>query len=127
MNDARIKLALYYGFEINTTNIRKGNEKSSVENSVKVIRNQCFTKKYEFESYEEACAHLENELIRINEKTLIQEEKLHLNQYRLPYEIAEVETAKVNKYGCVKIENNFYSVPDYLLKHIVTVKNITIK
>src|SRR5690554_2878684 len=58
LNEACINLALYYDFEINTTNIRKGNEKGSVENSVKVIRNQCFTKKYEFESYEEAAKHL---------------------------------------------------------------------
>ena len=122
LNDACVKLALYYGFEINTTNIRKGNEKGSVENSVKVIRNQCFTKKYEFDSYEEASLHLECELVRINKKSLIKEDKLYLNKYRLPYEIAEVETAMVNKYGCVRIENNFYSVPDYLLKHVVTVK-----
>ena len=117
-----INLALYYDFEINTTNIRRGNEKGSVENSVKVIRNQCFTKKYEFNSYEEAKEHLEVELIRLNEKSLIDNEKAFLNEYRLPYEIAEVERARVNKYGCIRIENNFYSVPDYLMSHDVVVK-----
>ena len=71
LNEVTLNLALYYGFEINTTNIRKGNEKGSVENSVKVIRNQCFTKKYEFESFEEAESHLTNELSRINKNTLI--------------------------------------------------------
>lgn len=122
LNEVTLNLALYYGFEINTTNIRKGNEKGSVENSVKVIRNQCFTKKYEFESFEEAESHLTNELSRINKNTLIEEEKADLNSYRPPYEIGEVEYARVNKYGCVRVENNFYSVPDYLISKDVVIK-----
>ena len=97
-------------------------KKGSVENSVKVIRNQCFTKKYEFESYEEAHAHLEKELIKVNESSLIEDEKASLNAYRLPYEIGEVEKSRVNKYGCIRVENNFYSVPDYLMSHDVIVK-----
>ncbi len=122
LNEACMNLALYYDFEINTTNIRKGNEKGSVENSVKVIRNQCFTKKYEFESYEEAQSHLTMELIKVNEQSLIQDEKVSLNAYRPPYEIGEVEKAHVNKYSCIRVENNFYSVPDYLMSHDVIVK-----
>ena len=122
LNEACMNLALYYDFEINTTNVRKGNEKGSVENSVKVIRNQCFTKKYEFESYEEAHAHLEEELTKINESSLVKDEKASLNAYRPPYEIAEVEKARVNKYGCIRVENNFYSVPDHLMSHDVIVK-----
>ena len=43
LNKVCVYLALYYDFEINTTNIRRGNEKGGVKNSVKVIRNQCFT------------------------------------------------------------------------------------
>lgn len=122
LNESCINLALYYDFEINTTNIRKGNEKGSVENSVKVIRNQCFTKKYEFESYEEAKHHLKIALDKMNERSLIEDEKASLNAYRLPYEIGEVEKSRVNKYGCIRVENNFYSVPDYLMSHDVIVK-----
>ena len=123
LNDQCMRLALYYGFEIITTNPRKGNEKGTVENSVKVIRNQCFTKKYEFDSYEEACDHLEVELERINRKSNVDEEKNHLLPYRPAYELAEVESCKVNAYSCVRIENNFYSVPDYLMNRNVTIKN----
>lgn len=117
-----INLALYYNFEINTTNIRKGNEKGSVENSVKVIRNYAFTKNYKFESYEEACIHLEKELVKLNGQCSIEKEKTYLNSYRPPFELADIITGHVNKYGCVTVDNNYYSVPDYLMSYKVTIK-----
>lgn len=122
LNDKCVQLALYYGYEINTTNIAKGNEKGSVENGVKVTRNQIFTKNYEFMSFEQACHHLEKELEILNIKSLIEKEKEYLTPYRLPFELAEVELARVNKYGCIRVENNFYSVPDYLMTYTLTIK-----
>lgn len=117
-----LNLALYYDYEINTTNIRKGNEKGHVESSVKVVRNRVFTKKYKFNSYEEACQHLKEELVKINKDSKIDEEKRFLSPYRPPFELAEVLTANVDNYGCITVENNFYSVPDYLMSHKVTIK-----
>lgn len=117
-----LNLALYYNFEVNTTNIRKGNEKGSVENSVKVIRNFVFTKKYQFDTFEDASNHLANELITLNESSLIEEEKAFLNPYRPAFELADVISANVNKYGCVTVDNNYYSVPDYLQSYKVTIK-----
>lgn len=122
INEACINLALYYNFEVITTNVRSGHEKGSVENSVKVIRNRVFAKRYQFESLDEASIYLAEELKKINAQSLINEEKEHLQAYRLPYEIAEVELHNVDKYGCVRVENNYYSVPDYLLEHKVSVK-----
>ena len=58
----------------------------------------------------------------MNERSLIEDEKASLNAYRLPYEIGEVEKSRVNKYGCIRVEKNFYSVPDYLMSHDVIVK-----
>lgn len=64
INQEALNLAMYYGFEINTTNVRKGNEKGTVENGVKVIRNRVFAKRYQFDNYEEACQYLEEQLDR---------------------------------------------------------------
>lgn len=117
-----LNLALYYNFEVTTTNVRKGNEKGSVENSVKVIRNNIFSRYYKFESYEDACTHLEKTLEDLNSNSKIKEEIKHLNSYRPPFELGEVLLANVNKYGCITVDNNYYSVPDYLLAHKVIVK-----
>ena len=117
-----LNLALYYNYEINTTNIRKGNEKGSVENSVKVIRNFAFSREYKFNSYEDACLHLIVQLDALNKNSIINEESNYLNSYRPPFELGEVLIANVNKYGCITVDNNYYSVPDYLLAHNVTVK-----
>lgn len=42
LNEDLIKLAIYYGFDINVTNCFGGNEKGHVENSVKTVRNKVF-------------------------------------------------------------------------------------
>lgn len=118
-----LNLAMYYGFEINTTNIRSGHEKGTVEESVKVIRNRVFAKKYQFTSYEYACDYLESQLSLINQGVKIDEEKQALLPYRPPFELAKVEKQYVDKYGCTRVENNFYSIPDILVHRYVIVKN----
>jgi transposase len=122
INQEALNLAMYYGFEINTTNVQKGNEKGTVENAVKVIRNRVFAKRYQFETYEQACQYLEEQLEKINRNSLIEEEKKHLTPYRFPYEIASIEAHSVDKYGCIRVDNNYYSVPDILLDKQVSVK-----
>lgn len=122
INEDLINLSLYYGFEVNLTNIRSGHEKGTVENAVKVVRNRVFATRYKFESYEEACEHLERELIKLNKDSTIDDEKFCLQPYRPKYELATVQTQHVNKYGCIRVANNFYSIPDYLHSHSVVVK-----
>lgn len=121
-NKQLIQLSLYYGFEIITTNPRAGNEKGSVERSVEVIRKRSFTKRYKFKNFEEAQEHMAKELIKLNEKSEIEEEKKHLQGYRVAYELANLVEAKVNKYSCVSLDNNFYSVPEYLVGKKLRVK-----
>ncbi|MDL2294794.1 IS21 family transposase, partial [Ruminococcaceae bacterium OttesenSCG-928-D13] len=48
LNADLIKMAMYYGYQINVTNCFRGNEKGHVENSVKVLRNQLFSRHYTF-------------------------------------------------------------------------------
>lgn len=123
LNADLLKMSMYYGFDINVTNCFSGNEKGYVESSVKVIRKEVFSKKYEFESLEEAEAYLAHKLVELNSDSRIGEEKEHLLSCKPPLELAKVSVQKVDKYSFVRVENNFYSVPEYLVGHEVTIKN----
>ncbi len=122
LNSDLIKLSMYYGFEINTTNCYKGNEKGHVEGSVKIIRQSAFALKYKFNSYEEACIYLEHVLIKLNESSAIEEEKQSLLPYKPPLDLADILSVRVNSYSFVQIQQNQYSVPDYLVGQRVTAK-----
>ena len=123
LNQKLIDLALYYNFEINVTNCFSGNEKGYVESSVKKLRNSIFARKYQFESLDDAQNYLEEQLTILNEDSLFEEEKAYLRPVHFNYELAEILVASVDKYSCIRVENNFYSVPDYLIKKKITVKN----
>lgn len=123
LNDDLVKMSMYYGFDINVTNCFSGNEKGHVEGSVKHIRKQAFTLNYEFESFEQAQVHLTQTLDKINTKSTIEEEKKHLKAYKPKLELAEVSQVSVSKYSVIRVENNFYSVPEDLNGKDVTVKN----
>ena len=122
LNEELIKLATYYGFEINVTNCFSGNEKGTVEGAVKFIRNKVFAIKFEFESFEMAEQYLQDELIKLNKDSLIEEEKKYLTFYRPKYETANILSVHVDKYSFIRVDNNFYSVPDDLVDKYVIVK-----
>lgn len=122
INEELIKLALYYGFSINVTNCYSGNEKGTVESAVKWIRNKVFAIKYEFDTFEEADKYLQQELVKINEGSLIKEEMKYLKPYKPRYETTHIELRCVDKYSFIKVDSNIYSVPDSLVG-----KNILIK
>lgn len=122
LNSDLIKLSLYYGFDINVTNCFKGNEKGHVESSVKIIRNKVFAMHYKFKTFEETVNYLQQELIVLNEKSKIKEERDYLLPYKPKLELANIKSVKVNKYSFVRIDNNYYSVPEYLVGKEVTAK-----
>lgn len=123
LNEDLIKMSLYYGFRINVTNCFRGNEKGHVESSVKIIRNKVFAIKYSFDSLEEAQAYLAEKLTELNAESGFEEEKLHLKPYRPPLDLAAISNQTVDKYSFVRVENNFYSVPEYLVGRKVMIKN----
>jgi len=123
LNPDLIKMSLYYGFSINVTNCFAGNEKGHVEGSVKIIRNEAFAVKYRFDTLSDAEEYLAKELARMNEGSSFVEEQRHLGPYRPPLELAEVSRQIVDKYSFVRVDNNFYSVPDYLVGRQLLVKN----
>ena len=122
LNEDLVKMSLYYGFDINVTNAFSGNEKGYVEGSVKYLRNQIFATNYKFNTEESAIEYMESQLLKLNESSKIEEEKKSLKNTKPPLELANITTSVVNKYSFVQIENNFYSVPEYLVGMTVTSK-----
>lgn len=122
LNKDLLNISLYYGFDINVTNCFSGNEKGYVENSVKVIRNKIFATHYKFKTFEEARVHLNAQLLELNSKSEIHKEKEYLLPYKPKLELADIIMLKVNKYSFVQSDNNFYSVPEYLIGESVTAK-----
>jgi transposase len=125
LNEDLINMALYYGFKVNVTNCFSGNEKGHVEGSVKFIRNKVFSKDYRFVSEDVAKKHLEDQLILLNKTSEIEQEMKNLKQYKPMLELARISQHLVDKYSFVRIDNNFYSVPDYLVgKEVIIHKYI---
>ena len=122
LNEDLVKMSLYYGFEINVTNAFSGNEKGYVEGSVKFLRNKIFAENYKFPTEEAAIEYMESQLLKLNENSKIEEEKQHLIKSKPPLELANIKQSVVNKYSFIQIENNFYSVPEYLVGFTVTSK-----
>ena len=123
LNEDLIKMSIYYGFEINVTNCFSGNEKGHVEGSVKIIRNHIFATNYEFTTFEGAQTYLHSQLLKMNENSNINAEKECLLPYMPKLELANISSNDVNKYSFVRVDNNFYSVPEYLVSKEVSVKS----
>ena len=122
LNSDLIAMSMYYGFEPNVTNCYSGNEKGYVESSIKTTRNEVFAARYKFDSFEEAEEYLHEELFRMNKDSLIEEEMKHLRPARPPLELSHLTVQTVDKYSFVRVDNNFYSVPEYLVGRYVTVR-----
>jgi hypothetical protein len=122
LNRELVSMAAYYGFRINVTNCFRGNEKGSVENSVKVLRNRIFSGTYRFGSLDEAREYLRSQLLKINERSAIEEEKKCLLPYKPPLELAMISENKVNSGSMVCVDSCHYSVPEHLAGKLVIVK-----
>jgi len=116
-------LAAYYGFKIRFCNVRRGNEKGHVEKSVEYVRGKAFSRNIELESLSAANAVLATTCQRLNGKSAkgkSQTIEQNMDAERAvmkaipgrPYDTADVRSLRVDKYGCVRVDNNSYSVPD---------------
>lgn len=110
-----LKFSNYYGFKIQTTNPRRGNEKGHVEQGGKVIRKELFTFNYEFNNLDDLREYTKHELLKLNEKAeeKLNIEKIHLSKLpQVRYEIGTLVTSRVNSESLIQIDSNSYSVPD---------------
>lgn len=128
-----IKISLYYGFRYRFCNVRSGNEKGHVERGIEYVRRKAFSVKTDFESLEEANLWLQKKLTELNNKKrpwlgnkspadILKEESPYLIPLKPSYDTSRRVEARVNKYSIINIDQNKYSVPDYLVGKFVMTK-----
>ena len=123
LNPELVKLAAYYGFTVNVCNCFSGWEKGAVESAVKVVRNRAFATRYSFDTLEDAQAWLDGVVDDLNEGKDLAAERRSLRPLPPRYEVADVrEGVRVDKYSCVTVAKNRYSVPEALVGKAVTVR-----
>ena len=136
--DALLKLSIYYNFKFRFCNIGSPNEKGHVEKSVEFVRRKVFSKRDEFDSYEQARQYLRQELIELNLRPqtlqngkcatdMLTLEMPHLLPKPPRYDAARISEPRVSKYSCITMDNCYYSVPDDLVGQFVLVKTYTDK
>lgn len=122
LNPGLVGFAAYYGFAVNVTNCYSGNEKGSVESAVKTIRKEAFATAWRFDSIDDAREHLAAKLAELNADVDVDAERAGLTPRRPPYEVADLRPdSNVDKYSCVFVDGNRYSVPEALVgKKVLT-------
>jgi len=127
------KLSVYYGFNFRFCNVRCGNEKGHVENSVDFVRRKAFSGLSSFENENVAFSRLAERLEKYNNiKTkylnnnspndLLDIEKSYLLKLLPTYVNCIDLTLRVDKLSTISYLQNRYSVPDYLVLKAVDVK-----
>ena len=115
LTDEIIKFATYYGFNVNTCNARKGNEKGTVETGGDNARSELFSINYEFSSIEALNKYVLDSLKELNKDVLekFESEKKCLKPLPIhDYSVGSFGIAKINTYSFALIETNYYSVPE---------------
>jgi transposase len=131
--DALKKISLYYGFNYRFCNARRGNEKGHVERGVEYVRRKVFSRKSKFETVEEANKYLLEKLAILNSKSKkrfdgkspfdkLEIEKEYLLPLKPTYDVSETAECRISKYSFAKVEQNSYSVPDYLVGKFVNAR-----
>lgn len=128
-----IKISLYYGFKYRFCNVAKGNEKGHVEKGIEYVRRKAFSLRTDFDTLEEANTYLQDKLLKLNSKKrnwlqnqspldILKQEIDYLIPLKPSYDTSRRAEARVNKYSVINIDQNKYSVPDYLVGKFVNVK-----
>ena len=129
--EALLKLSIYYGFRFRFTNSYQAHEKGHVERSVEYLRRKIFSKRDEFSSLEEARQYFKSELKGLNAKPqkdvksaqeILQEERDYLLPLPPRYDTARITEARVDRYACITVDGNHYSVPDHLVGKFIFTK-----
>lgn len=128
-----IKMSLYYGFKYRFCNVASGNEKGHVERGIEFVRRKAFSIKNEFSTVEDANIHLQEKLLELNSRKrnwlqnqspidMLSKEMPYLLPLKPSYDTSRRVEVRVNKYSVINIDQNRYSVPDYLVGKFVRVK-----
>lgn len=127
-----LKLSAYYQFAYRFCNARKGNEKGHVERSVEYVRRKSFCRQDVFESLTQANEHLQQKCLQLNKSRVVgspqsieqvmEEEKKQMQPARSPYDVGQYFSLRMDKYHCVSLDTNHYSVPETVTQAMVQVK-----
>lgn len=126
-----MKLSIYYGFRFRFTNSYQAHEKGHVERSVEYLRRKIFSKRDEFSSVEEARQYFKRELKKLNARPrkdaksayeILEEERGYLSPLPPRYDTARIVEVRADKYACISVDANHYSVPDDLVGKFVFIK-----
>lgn len=131
--EALLKLSIYFGFSFSFTNTYQTHEKGHVERSVEYVRRKIFSQKDEFSSVEEAREYFRSGLKELNLKPqvlnngksadeILKEEKDYLLPLPPRYDTARIVEARADKYACISVDGNHYSVPDHLVGQFIFTK-----
>lgn len=127
------RFALHYRFQMRFCNPASGNEKGSVENKIGYHRRNWFVPIPKIEDLEEYNQTLWEKAIKdmnrshykkqISISSLWEEDKktlLYLPENE--YSVFRLEEARINEYGCIKFEDNSYTVSPEMAGEIVSLK-----
>lgn len=128
VTDSLAGMSSFYGFKYRFCNIRSGNEKGHVENSVKIVRNRGFSgEDIYYDSIEQAQNHI-SEICQILNK----ENNTKANRFIEDCDALKVRRGdfgcfvfgeyKVDRWSTVFIKNVHYSVPDNYVGKTVAVR-----
>jgi hypothetical protein len=132
-NDKFLEFSMHFGFQPCVCNPASPNEKGTDEESVGYIRRATFGERCAFASINEAMEWLRMRLTEINAhpvyrrydvpvQGLDQERNLMHLLPTLEYENYELKRASISRYSLVKLEGNFYSIPDTYRPRYITMK-----
>ncbi len=117
-----LRLSTYYQFDYRFCNARKGNEKGHVERSVEYIRRKAFARQDEFSDLQSGNEHLAQVNQKLNQKSVkgktksiidhFEEELRVMRPSPKMYDTAMIESLRVDKYSCIKVDTNYYSVEE---------------
>ena len=135
--DALLDLAGFYKLEWRFCNVRRGNEKGSVEETVKVLRKEAFSVRDHFDSLEEAQEYLDRVCEKMNRTgksrttadvaRLAEEDFAAMRPCTDDFGCFQLVERNVNNYGVITVDRACYSVPDRLTLQKVTVRDYTNK
>lgn len=132
--DALNRLSVYYGFDFRFCNVRSGNEKGHVEQSVEYVRRKAFSSPDadSFATLEEANVFLAEQVDHLNRQksgdkpapydVFMLSEKAHLIPPVQKFECCIRRKARVDKFSTVSFQQNHYSVPDLYVEDEVELR-----
>ncbi len=131
--DDLLKLCTYYTFDYRFCNAGKGNEKGKVERSVEYVRRKAFCRIDSFKSLAAANEHLAAICGQLAERSAHGHTQSIQSRFdealgymktipATPYDTAALRSLRVDKYSCVQIDRNYYSVTEGHVGQILDVK-----